>query len=120
MSLATLNKQRSVEKQSIRTTVTISKVSKTPIMTTTTAPITSQSNRKDELPGTFTETVKASHESPSVEEETVIRKKELAKEKFFSSSIDDAATAEQRRGMLFNQYTHIFIIIVVVVVECCS
>lgn len=117
MSLATLNKQRSVEKQSIRTTVTISKVSKTPILTTTTAPIMSQSSRKIALDGvseTSTEspqTVREKSKSPDEVSsdvnmpafEVVTRKKEFAKEKFFSSSIEENA-AEQRRGMLANQY----------------
>ena len=120
MSLSTLNKQqqRSVEKQSIRTTVTISKVSKTPILTTTTAPITSQSSRKIALDGvseTSTESPQTVREKSPDEMssdvnmpafEVVTRKKEMAKEKFFSSSIDDNTTpnAEQRRGMLANQY----------------
>lgn len=117
MSLSTLNKQqRSVEKQSIRTTVTISKVSKTPILTTTTAPITSQSSRKIALDGvseTSTESPQTVREKSPDEMssdvnmpafEMVTRKKEVAKEKFFSSSIDDTSPiAEQRRGMLANQ-----------------
>lgn len=116
MSLATLNKQRSVEKQSIRTTVTISKVSKTPhILTTTTAPSTTQSYKKialDSVSETSTESPQTIREKSKSPDDTinvsndinVAKKKELAKEKFFSSSIDDASSAnEQRRGM-FNTY----------------
>jgi hypothetical protein len=111
MSLATLNKQRSIEKQSIRTTVTISKVSKTPILTTTTAPSTTQSYKKialDSVSETSTETAQTVREKSKSPDDTinvpndinVVKKKELAKEKFFSSSIDDAASgSEQRRGM---------------------
>lgn len=111
MSLATLNKQRSVEKQSIRTTVTISKVSKTPVFTTTTAPSTTQSYKKIALDGvseTSTEspqTVREKSKSPDDDamnltiDTNATKKKELAKEKFFSTSIDDASNAsEQRRG----------------------
>lgn len=109
MSLATLNKQRSVEKQSIRTTVTISKVSKTPILTTTTAPTTAsiQSSKRialdgvsetsTESPQTVREKSKSPDEIPTVE---IIRKKEIAKEKFFSSPADESLNAEIRRGRL--------------------
>lgn len=114
MSLATLNKQRSVEKQSIRTTVTISKVSKTPILTTTTAPIMSQSSRKSAL-DVVSETSSADspqivcEKSKSSDDDVagdVSRKKEIAKEKFFSSPNDEANATETRRGMLANQYLH--------------
>lgn len=110
MSLATLNKQRSIEKQSIRTTVTISKVSKTPILTTT-APSTTHSYKKialDSMSETSTEspqTVREKSKSPDdmanvSNDSNVVKKKELLKEKFFSSSIDDATSGnEQRRGM---------------------
>ncbi|KAG5680611.1 hypothetical protein PVAND_010105 [Polypedilum vanderplanki] len=100
MSLATLNKQRSVEKQSIRTTVTISKVSKTPVLTTTnTSPIMTSQSRKITLDA-VSEKSDLSNESPSqtVRENSQSfdtipfadvdsnpsKKKELAKEKFFN------------------------------------
>lgn len=101
-----------VEKQSIRTTVTISKVSKTPIMTTTTAPSTTQYYKKfalDSVSETSTESPQTVREKSKSPDDTinvpidtnVAKKKELAKEKFFSSSIDDATSSasEQRRGM---------------------
>jgi hypothetical protein len=98
MSLATLNKQRLVEKQSIRTTVTISKVSKTPVLTSNTSPImtpTSQSRRftldtSSEKSDLSTESPQMVHEN-SLSLDTipfadadVTKKKELAKEIFFS------------------------------------
>lgn len=103
MSLATLNKQRSVEKQSIRTTVTISKVSKTPVLTTTISPImTSHSRRftpdglshKSDLSSESPQTVRENSNSPDEIPfaDDIIRSKDLAKEKFFNEN------GEQRRG----------------------
>lgn len=123
MSLATLNKQRSVEKQSIRTTVTISKVSKTPISTTTsnTMPITnvtsaasSQSKKilsdsmseKSDLSSTESPlTVRANSKSPDdipfVDDINVSKKREIAKEKFFNDSNGERRGELLRRQMLF-------------------
>lgn len=106
MSLATLNKQRTTEKQqaqSIKTTVTISSVSKTAVGSTT--PVTTQSKKI-----TFDSTsVKSgsSHVSPqvvqeesktidaqAVEEILLGKNKEQAKEKFMNEGLENA----QRRG----------------------
>jgi hypothetical protein len=108
MSLATLNKQR--QPQSIKTTVTISKVSKTPIESNT--PIMSQSRRSandsaseksepsiasnDSLQ-TVREVSKSSVDEIPFADESIVRKKELAKEKFMNES---AAEANERRGEL--------------------
>lgn len=99
MSLATLNKQRASEKhqpQSIKTTVTISSVSKTPVGSTT--PILSQS-KKFASDGTSEKsepsvassdspiTVRAASASPvelPLADEQIGKKKELAKVKFMS------------------------------------
>ncbi|XP_070495965.1 dystrophin, isoforms A/C/F/G/H-like isoform X7 [Chironomus tepperi] len=95
MSLATLNKQRSVEKQSIRTTVTISKVSKTPVLTTTSMPITTSQSKKIALDGiterndlsnqTSTE-AEMSKEIDEIPNADVGKRKENAKEKFFNET----------------------------------
>lgn len=60
------------------------------------------SETSTESPQTVREKSKSPDEIPSVD---VVRKKEIAKEKFFSSSIDENANTslEHRRGMLVNQ-----------------
>lgn len=111
MSLATLNKQRASEKQqtsSIKTTVTISSVSKTPTGPTT--PIMSPI-KKTALDGTSekSETSVASSDSPltvraasiSLEESPHVeepfgKKKELAKVKFMNDGPPGAEL--ERRG----------------------
>jgi hypothetical protein len=118
MSLATLNKQRSVEKQSIKTTVTISKVSKTPITTTTTTtmPITSSvatssQSKKIALDGETEQNYQSSSESPQtaarentpddiafVDEINTVKRKELTKEKFLYENNGE------RRGELLSIY----------------
>jgi hypothetical protein len=110
MSLATLNKQRSVEKQSIKTTVTISKVSKSQVSTTNTSPITSmarnvaspdgmseKSDVSTESPQTVREKSNSPDEIPFVDDSAnvVLKHKELAKERFFKGSENDF----DRRGM---------------------
>ena len=111
MSLATLNKQRSLDKQqqqSIKTTVTISKVSKTTVESST--PIMTQSRRiandstseksepsiasNDSLQ-TVREVSKSSTDIPFADD-SICNKNELAKEKF----MNDSASAEnnERRG----------------------
>lgn len=108
MSLATLNKQRSADKQpqSIKTTVTISKVSKTSIGSTT--PILSQSRKiapdgvsnnsehsvtSSDSPQTVREASKSSSDDIPYADDSIARKKEIMKEKF----LNDSAEA-QRRG----------------------
>ncbi|CRK92206.1 CLUMA_CG005754, isoform A [Clunio marinus] len=107
MSLATLNKQRTLERQqsqSIKTTVTISKVSKTPIGNTT--PILSQlkkvpsdtgsdnsapSMTSSESPKTVREVSKSSDEIPFADD-NIAKKKEKMKERFMT----EGAEAERR------------------------
>jgi hypothetical protein len=110
MSLATLNKQRSLDKQqpqSIKTTVTISKVSKTPIDSST--PIMSQARRiandsasekgepsiasSDSLQ-TVREASKSSSDEIPFADASIGKKKEMAKEKFMNDGTIDG----QRRG----------------------
>ncbi|KAL7035147.1 hypothetical protein ACKWTF_008245 [Chironomus riparius] len=94
MSLATLNKQRSVEKQSIRTTVTISKVSKTPVLTTTSMPITTTSQSKTITLDGVTERndlsnqteAEMSKEIDEIPNADVAKRKDIAKEKFFNET----------------------------------
>lgn len=112
MSLATLNKQRAAEKhqpQSIKTTVTISSVSKTPVGSTT--PIMNQSKKialdnsssqsepsiaSSDSPRTVREISKSPEMIQAVEEVQIIgKKKELAKEKFMNEA---AAEVSPRRG----------------------
>lgn len=104
MSLATLNKQRGLDKQSqsIKTTVTISKVSKTSIGST--SPIPSQSPKSpdgisqkslasSESPQTVREASKSSDESPFADE-SIGKKKELAKEKFMTEGTENNRKGE--------------------------
>lgn len=110
MSLATLNKQRASEKQqpqSIKTTVTISKVSKT----TTGTPIMSQSRKipsdgvseksepsvaSSDSPRTVRAASKSSDEIPYADE-SIGKKKEEAKEKFMNEGAE-----MYRRGELMD------------------
>lgn len=111
MSLATLNKQRSSDKQaqSIRTTVTISKVLKTSVGPT--SPIIGQSRKitPDEVseksepsiassdsPKTVREASKSSDEIPFADD-SIGKKKELMKEKFMSEGAEMS-----RRGELWD------------------
>lgn len=115
MSLATLNKQRAAEKhqpQSIKTTVTISSVSKTPVGSTT--PIMNESKQfaldnsssqsepsigSSDSPRTIREISKSPEIIQAVEEVQVIgKKKELAKEKFMNEA---AEVTPPRRGKKF-------------------
>lgn len=100
MSLATLNKQRSVEKQSIRTTVTISKVSKTPVLTTTSMPITTSPSKKLTLDGVTERNdlsnqteVEMSKEIDEIANADIAKRKDIAKEKFFNET-----NGTERRG----------------------
>lgn len=102
MSLATLNKQRSVEKQSIRTTVTISKVSKTPVLTTTSMPITTSPSKKitfdgvterNDLSNQAQTEAEMSKEIDEIPNADVAKRKEIAKEKFFNET-----NGTERRG----------------------
>lgn len=100
MSLATLNKQRSVEKQSIRTTVTISKVSKTPVLTTTSMPITTSQSKKVTLDGVTERNdlsnqteAEMSKEIDEIANADVAKRKDIAKEKFFNDT-----NGTERRG----------------------
>jgi hypothetical protein len=105
MSLATLNKQKTMEKQqpqSIKTTVTISKVSKTPIDSTT--PVLPQKTKKISTDSSFdmssevsigsndsTQTVREmqkllSDDDPLIQADIIAKRKQIAKEKFLSES----------------------------------
>lgn len=100
MSLATLNKQRSVEKQSIRTTVTISKVSKIPISSPAAAegtPAMSQS-KKIAMEGASDPSSAAELSRDEGDESADVgKRKELLKEKFFNDS-----NGNERRGEFFD------------------
>jgi hypothetical protein len=106
MNLATLNKQRSTEKQqpqSIKTTVTISKVSKTPQIGST-SPIMNKSKMIASLDGVSQssaassdspQTVReASDDIPFADESSIGKKKELAKEKFMNEGVDMSRRGE--------------------------
>lgn len=119
MSLATLNKQRSLDKQqpqSIKTTVTISKVSKTSVESST--PIMSQSRRiandsvsekseasiaSSDSQQTVREFSKSSSEEVLYAHENFGRKAEVAKERFMNESAT-SATAGERRGELWEWF----------------
>lgn len=103
MSLATLNKQRTLERQppqSIKTTVTISSVSKTtavsssPLMTTKIAPDAASVRSEPSIASSDSpQTVREASMTP----EGIGRQKELAKEKLMG---EDAGKQQQRRGEL--------------------
>lgn len=110
MSLATLNKQRSSDKQtqSIKTTVTISKVLKTSVGPAT--PIMGQSrkitpdgvseksepsNASSDSPKTVREASRSSDEIPYADD-SIGRKKEMMKEKFMNDGAEIS-----RRGEIF-------------------
>lgn len=110
MSLATLNKQRALEKQqpqSIKTTVTISKVSKTPIASNT--PVMSQSRKiaadgvseksdpsiaSSDSPKTVRAASKSSDEIPFADADSIGKKKELMKEKFMNDGAEMSRRGE--------------------------